>query len=279
MFNVPCFFFMHTDWMEYIKCTTQASQHERDRIRRVLRLLYSQFDKIFVLNREHRDWLTGFEMQLDPERIFLTAHHAPQVGKSVRPIRKSDLFADASDETPVLFIACRLSEEKDIFDLAEIVALAKEALPNIKLVIAGSGPAEKELKLQLPDALFLGWVDRDMLSSLYAGLDLFVFPSRFDTFGNVLLEAFAHGMPAVAYNCKGPRDIIEHQVNGYLAEDIDEMAMLIVSHFRKRERRQSMRVAARLRASFFSPERIMTQYVEDLGLPAPACALKHRTAA
>lgn len=279
MFNVPCFFFMHTDWMEYIKSTTQASQHERDRIRRVLRLLYSQFDKVFVLNREHRDWLAGFEMQLDPTRIFLTAHHAPEVEKVVRPVKKSDLFGDIDDETPVLFIACRLSAEKGIFDLAEIVSLAKRSLPNLKLVIAGSGPAENDLKLELPDALFLGWVDKQTLASLYAALDLFVFPSRFDTFGNVLLEAFAYGMPAIAYDCKGPRDIIEHNVNGYLASGTQEMAKLIIAHFEQGQTREAMRTAARLRASHYNPDRIMTQYVEDLGLPAPVSILEHRSAA
>ncbi len=279
MFNVPCFFFMHTDWMEYIKSTTQASQHERDRIRRVLRLLYGQFDQIFVLNREHRDWLAGFEMQLDPTRIYLTAHHAPEIEKTVTPVRKCDLFEDATDATPVLLIACRLSAEKGVFDLAEILARAKMSLPNLKLVIAGSGPAEDDLKLELPDALFLGWVDKRMLASLYAGLDLFVFPSRFDTFGNVLLEAFAYGMPAIAYDCKGPRDIIEHEVNGYLANEAEDMADLVVAYFQRRESREAMRVAARLRAAHYSPDRIMSQYVADLGLPAPVGVLEHRSAA
>jgi len=279
MFNVPCAFFMHTDWMEYIRCTTQATQHERDRIRRILRLLYGQFDQIFVLNREHRDWLTGFEMQLDSAQIFLTAHHAPEVDARVKPVRKCDLFKDAKDDTPVLFIACRLSAEKGVADLPEIVARAKESIPNLKLVIAGSGPAEEVLKLELPEALFLGWVDKQTLASLYAGLDLFVFPSRFDTFGNVLLEAFAYGMPAIAYDCKGPRDIIEHGVNGYLVNDPQEMARQIVSHYRWPNARRSMRVAARQRAGQYSPDRIMTQYVQDLGLPAPACILEHRSVA
>jgi glycosyltransferase involved in cell wall biosynthesis len=201
------------------------------------------------------------------------------VESAVRPLKKSDLFDDANDETPVLFIACRLSAEKGVFDLAEIVALAKESLPDLKLVIAGSGPAEEELRLELPDALFLGWVDKQTLASVYSCMDLFVFPSRFDTFGNVLLEAFAHGMPAVAYDCKGPRDIIEHNLNGYLAGDTYDMAALIIRHFQKRENHSAMRAAARLRAAYYAPDRIMTQYVEDLGLPAPVCILEHRSAA
>ena len=279
MFNVPCYFFMHTDWIEYIKCTTQATQHERDRVRRLLRLLYSQFDGIFVLNREHRDWLTGFEMELDADKVFLTAHHAPQVQTQVQPIDKSELFEDATDSTPVLFIACRLSAEKGIMDLPDIIARARKVMPDLKLVIAGSGPAEEELKTLLPDAKFMGWIDKQTLASLYAGLDLFVFPSRFDTFGNVLLEAFAHGMPAIAYDCKGPRDIIEHDISGYLVNDTREMASQIVSHYSWPDRRATMRNAALARARHYSADRIMTQYVEDLGLPAPQCALEHRSVA
>ena len=278
-FNVPCFFFMHTDWIEYIKCTTQATQHERDRVRRLLRLLYSQFDGIFVLNREHRDWLTGFEMELGSDRVFLTAHHAPQVSTPIRPVRKSDLIYDANDDTPVLFIACRLSAEKGIMDLPDIMARARKSLPELKLVIAGSGPAEEELKMLLPDARFMGWIDKETLAGLYAGLDLFVFPSRFDTFGNVLLEAFAHGMPAIAYDCKGPRDIIEHEVSGYLVGDPREMAAQIVAHYGWPDTRSAMRSAALARAAHYSADRIMTQYVQDLGLPAPSVNHEHRSVA
>jgi glycosyltransferase involved in cell wall biosynthesis len=279
MFNVPCFFFMHTDWIEYIKCTTQATQHERDRVRRILRLLYSQFDGVFVLNREHREWLTGFEMELDSARVLLTAHHAPEVDLRVAPVRKQDLFEDANDNTPVLFIACRLSAEKGIADLPQIIAMARQSLPDLRLVVAGSGPAEAELRTSMPDTLFLGWVDKQTLASLYAGLDLFVFPSRFDTFGNVLLEAFAHGMPAIAYDCKGPRDIIEHGVSGYLVNDTARMARQIVSHYRWPDTRAAMRAAALKRAGQYSADRIMTQYVENLGLPAPASLLEHRSVA
>jgi glycosyltransferase involved in cell wall biosynthesis len=279
MFNVPCFFFMHTDWIEYIKSTTAATQHERDRIRRILRLLYSQFDGIFVLNREHRDWLTGFEMEFDSARIFLTAHHAPQINQQTKPIRKSDLFEDADDDTPVLFIACRLSTEKGIMDLPDIISRARKLLPDLKLVIAGSGPAEAELKALLPDARFMGWIDKQTLSSLYAGLDLFVFPSRFDTFGNVLLEAFAHGMPAIAYDCKGPRDIIEHDVSGYLVNDPRTMAAKIVAHYSWPDTRIAMSTAALARATHYSADRIMAEYLANLGLPAPQGMPEQRSAA
>jgi len=279
MFNVPCYFFMHTDWIEYIRCTTDATRHERDRIRRVLRLLYEQFDGIFVLNSDHRDWLVGHEMLLRPERIFLTAHHAKLQHKQVTPVDKRSLFADATEETPVLFIACRLSEEKGLLDLPEMLRIARRELPDLRLVVAGQGPLESALRETLPDALFLGWVDQDRLAAMYAGLDLFVFPSRFDTFGNVLLEAFAQGMPAIAYNCKGPKDIVQHGRSGYLVDDVRGMAQQVVAHFRWPDERAAMRAAALERAADYQADRIMTQFVQDLGLPAPSCRLTRRSAA
>lgn len=278
-FNVPSFFFMHTDWIEYIRCTTNASQHERDRVRRLLRLVYSQFEGVFVLNSDHRDWLTGHEMQLERERVYLTAHHAPQPLAGVRPVDKRELFTDATEQTPVLFIACRLSREKGLFDLPQVLATARQTLPDLRLVIAGSGPDEDELKDLLPDAVFLGWVDQYRLAQLYSGLDLFVFPSRFDTFGNVLLEAFVYGMPALAYNCKGPKDIIEHGVSGYLVETPREMARQIVAHYQWRDRRAAMRDSALARARQYQADDIMTRFVQDLGLPAPVCMLEHRSVA
>ena len=278
-FNIPSYFFMHTDWIEYIKCTTNATRHERDRIRRLLRLLYSQFDGIFVLNSDHRDWLTGHEMQLESERVYLTAHSAPQPLPGVRPVDKRELFSGATEQTPVLFIACRVSREKGLFDLPQILASARQTLPDLRLVIAGCGPDEEELKAALPDALFLGWVDQQRLASFYAGLDLFVFPSRFDTFGNVLLEAFANGMPAIAYNCKGPRDIIEHGVSGYLVDTPEQMAAQIVAHYQWPDRRAALRAGARHRAAQYGEDEIMTRFVQDLGLPAPACKLVRRSVA
>lgn len=278
-FNVPSYFFMHTDWIEYIKCTTNATAHERDRIRRLLRLLYSQFDGIFVLNTDHREWLTGHEMQLQPEQVHLTAHAAPQTLPDVVPANKRELFADATEQTPVLFIACRLSREKGLFDLPEVLSKARETLPDLRVVIAGCGPDEEALKSALPDALFLGWVDQARLAQLYAGLDLFAFPSRFDTFGNVLLEAFVYGMPAVAYNCKGPKDIIEHGVSGYLVETPQEMAEQIIGHYRWPDKRSAMRDNALRRAAQYQADDIMTRFVQALGLPAPVCMLEHRSVA
>ena len=269
MFNVPSFFFMHTDWLDFFKHTTNLDSHERDRIRRLMRALYHQFDGVFVLNSDHRKWLSSSQIGLSKKSVFLTAHHVERAArKPVTPIRKAELIPGATDSTPVLFTACRISKEKGVLELPEIYRRAKEKIPDLRIVIAGSGPADAELRAALPEATFLGWVNRERIDQVYACLDLFVFPSKFDTFGNVVLEAFSHGMPVLAYGCKGPRDIVVHDKNGYLVDNVDQMAAQIVDHFRHPARHSEMRKAALKRVEDYQAGPIMQQFMSDLGLVA-----------
>lgn len=279
MFNVPSYFFMHTDWIDFIKHSTDLTQYERDRVRRLLRALYNRYDGVFVLNSEHKAWLSDYEMQLDPNKVFLTAHHTQPRNLNARRIQKSDIVPGANKNTPILFIACRISKEKGLFDLPEILRKAKQSIPDLQLVIAGQGPATEELKQQLPDAVFLGWQNKKQLAELYLTLDLFIFPSKFDTFGNVILESFVHGLPTLAYNCKGPKDIIQHNVNGYLVDTIDEMAEKIVEFYADNNNREHMRKNAVTRANEYQAEPIMHQFMCDLGLEIPVTYHNKKTVA
>lgn len=269
MFNVPNYFFMHTDWIDFIKHGTDLNQYERDRIRRLMRALYNRFDGIFVLNSEHQQWLASHEMQLDTDKIFLTAHHTQARNFDVKKINKSEIVTGSTQDTPILFIACRISKEKGLFDLPEIIAKARQALPDLKLVIAGSGPATEQLKQVMPDATYLGWQSKEQLAQLYLSLDLFIFPSKFDTFGNVILESFVHGMPTIAYNCKGPKDIIQHRENGFLCESKDEMTNALVEYFQSTTLQTDMKNKALLRASEYQAVPIMSTFMENMGLDIP----------
>ena len=142
-------------------------------------------------------------------------------------------------------------------------------------MIAGSGPDEAELKALMPDACFTGWIDKPTLTTLYNSLDLFVFPSKFDTFGNVILEAFVQGMPVVAYDCKGPADIIGHNTSGYLVDTADEIADSIAAYFSApAAERGAMRQQARRRAQDYDADTIMRQFLVDMGFPEYATTLR-----
>jgi glycosyltransferase involved in cell wall biosynthesis len=279
MFNVPAFFFMHTDWLEFIKDTTDLNQHERDRLRRILRFFYQQFAGVFVLNDDHHDWLSGHQMQLDADKVLLTAHHTQPRNPDIVPVKKSELFDDANDDTPIMLFASRISREKGIFDLVEVYRTAKQAIPNLRMVIAGSGPAEEELKKQFPEACYLGWVSKERIAELYAGLDLMIFPTRFDTFGNVILEAFTYGMPVISYNCKGPKNIIQHGSSGFLVEDRDEMAQQVIRYFNSPVMQKQMHQQAMSRVEDYQAEPNMSRFIENLGLVEAEATLDSRSAA
>jgi glycosyltransferase involved in cell wall biosynthesis len=93
----------------------------------------------------------------------------------------------------------------------------------VRLVIAGTGPDGEELRTRLPKAIYLGWVDQETLSRVYASSEMLILPSKFDTFNCAVLEAMTCGLLATAYRSKGPKDLITDGKNGYLAKTFEEM--------------------------------------------------------
>ncbi len=101
--------------------------------------------------------------------------------------------------------------------MAEAFEIAKERDPRLHLLLAGGGPEEEWLRERLGDsATFLGWLDREELAQAYASADLFVFCSRTDTYGQVVAEAQASGLPVVAVDEGGPRSLIRSGDSGWL---------------------------------------------------------------
>ena len=102
---------------------------------------------------------------------------------------------------PILLCVGRVAVEKNL------EAFLDADVPGTKVVV-GDGPARAALELQYPDAIFLGTRQGAELASIYASADVFVFPSKTDTFGLVILEALACGTPVAGYPVQGPLDII-----------------------------------------------------------------------
>ena len=97
-------------------------------------------------------------------------------------------------------------------------------LPGTKMVI-GHGPQESELRTRFPDARFLGQMEGPALAAHLAAADVFVFPSKTDTFGIVQLEALACGVPVAAYPVTGPKDVIGSKPIGVLSDDLREACL------------------------------------------------------
>lgn len=184
-------------------------------------------------------------------------------------------------EVNVLY-AGRLTQEKGIDLLADAFTAARRRDPRLHLVIAGGGPEESRLRERLGEtATFLGWLAGDELARAYASADAFLFPSRTDTFGQVILEAQASGLPVVAVPEGGPASLIVSGESGLLAAaEPDALADALISVLEVpllRERiRQGAVTAVRERTWEAALDRLAAGY--RLALPAGQRA-SNRTAA
>jgi glycosyltransferase involved in cell wall biosynthesis/predicted metal-dependent phosphoesterase TrpH len=142
-------------------------------------------------------------------------------GRGVDTSRFDPALRDADSypgEIKVLYVG-RLTKEKGVDLLADSFIRAHQADPRLHLLLAGGGPEENELRDRLGDrATLLGWLQGDDLARAYASADIFVFCSRTDTFGQVLVEAGASGLPCVAVDEGGPSSIVVDGENGRLCE-------------------------------------------------------------
>ncbi|MCX7679330.1 MAG: glycosyltransferase, partial [Spirochaetes bacterium] len=242
------------------------NEHNKSRLRRILRAFYKGFDGLFVLNNDQRKWLTGKDMGFSPETVFLTAHWADE-GFEPKNTSKEFVFG-VKGEVPVLLFAGRLSDEKGVMEIPQIMERVWKVHPSAKVAFAGMGPKEKELKEKLPSAIFLGWVDHAKLPEVYSAADMLILPSRFDTFGCVVLEALSCGLPVAAYNTKGPKDIIVDGVNGYLAKNVDDISEKIIAFLNDKRRMRSFKKEALKRARQYDVDIILSRFLRDLGIAA-----------
>ncbi len=117
----------------------------------------------------------------------------------------------------------RLRTEKNVRLLANLEKkLIEKGRINFKFLIVGEGNEREWLEKNMTHAEFTGFLDGERLSAAYANMDVFVFPSETDTFGNVAQEANASGVPAIVTNQGGPKFIIKHNESGFIAENLDD---------------------------------------------------------
>ena len=154
---------------------------------------------------------------------------------------------------PIFLYVGRVAVEKNVDAFLDL------DLPGSKWVV-GDGPALARIKAAHPEVHYLGVLDQQALAEVYASADVFVFPSKTDTFGLVLLEAMACGCPVAAYPVTGPLDVIGHSDAGALHEDLREACLKALS---------IPRATARAHAEQFSWRAATQQFANHL-IPLPA---------
>ena len=150
---------------------------------------------------------------------------------------------------PILLYAGRVSKEKGVEEFLKL------STPGTKVVV-GDGPIRAALEREYPEAKFLGYRRGEELAKVYSSGDLFVFPSKTDTFGLVMIEAMASGLPVAAYPVIGPIDIVTRPGIGALHDDLGEAIRRALADGRREE--------CIAHASGFTWERCTKQFVGNL---------------
>ncbi|HMM70622.1 MAG TPA: glycosyltransferase family 1 protein, partial [Rhodocyclaceae bacterium] len=125
----------------------------------------------------------------------------------------------------VVFVS-RIAPEKNLDLLVRAYEALAEHLPRARLVLVGDGPALRSMKIQHPDYVYAGMRVGLDLAAHYASGDLFLFPSVTETYGNVVPEALASGLPVVAYDYAAPAQLVRHGENGFLTRVGDARGLI-----------------------------------------------------
>jgi glycosyltransferase involved in cell wall biosynthesis len=245
MLNLQTSGIYHTDFPQYIRILTEDSFLE-SMAWRYMQWFYGQLDIVFVNSEEYRQsWIKrGFDqakLKILPRGLDTELFH---------PARRNPAFFEkfgrCNGEIRLLYVG-RISREKDLDLLANAYRrLRNEGLP-IHLFVVGHGPYSEKLAKSLPEAFFTGYLTGTELATAYASADIFVFPSTTDTFGNVILEAQACGLPVIVSDSGGPKELVEDGMNGLItrSRDVDDFTQAIRSLIADAALRERMGNAAR----------------------------------
>ncbi len=245
MLNLQTSGIYHTDFPQYVRILTEDSFLESVTWH-YMHWFYGQLDTVFVNSEEYREsWIKrGFE----PEKLKIFPRGLDT--QLFHPTRRDpsffEKFGAKNGQIRLLYVG-RVSREKDLDLLAEAYRRLRDEGLSIQLCVVGQGPYSHEFSESLPEALFTGYLTGKELAAAYASADIFVFPSTTDTFGNVIIEAQASGVPVIVSDSGGPKELVENNRNGLITKshDVEDLTRAIRELAADPERRKRMGDLAR----------------------------------
>ena len=237
----------HTDFPQYVRILTDDSFMET-LTWNYMHWFYNQLDVLYVNSEDYRKcWI---ERGIPRERLRILPRGLDT--HLFHPSKRDRRFWEArglrDGELAMLFVG-RVSKEKNLDLLVAATRRLAESATPVRPVIVGDGPYMPEMKRLLGDSIFTGYLGGEDLARAYASADFFVFPSTTDTFGNVILEAQASGIPVIVSDIGGPRDLVSHGVDGFVTkgQDVADLAEAIRKLAADAGLRKSMGEAGRIR--------------------------------
>jgi glycosyltransferase involved in cell wall biosynthesis len=237
----------HTDFPQYVRILTDDSWMET-LTWNFMQWFYEQMDTVFVNSDDYRKALEARGIAAERIHILPRGLDTELFTPSLRDAAFWKNRGLQDGEIGLLY-AGRVSKEKKLDLFAAVVRkLREEGLP-VRAVVVGHGPYAEEWKAGFPEAIFTGYLSGLDLATAYASADAFVFPSTTDTFGNVILEAQASGLPCVVSDQGGPRELVTDGEDGYVTRggDLTSLCEAARKLCAEKRLRETMGAAARRR--------------------------------
>jgi glycosyltransferase involved in cell wall biosynthesis len=204
LLGLPIHMIYHTDFPQYALYLSDDRMME-SLTWAYMQWFYGQADRIYVNTLSYRHaWekrgIPPTKISILPRGIDTAQFHTTH--------RDPNFWQSYGATPPVLLYVGRISKEKNLAFFNQIWPHIQNHIPSASLCIVGEGPFRSELQKSLPKAIFTGALSGITLAKAYASADLFLFPSTTDTFGNVVLEALASGIPVIASTIGGPAELL-----------------------------------------------------------------------
>jgi glycosyltransferase involved in cell wall biosynthesis len=218
--KIPIISIYHTHFISYIDYYLKHVPFLIKRVRKMVaarqKIFYNQCNCIYVPSVTIMEELKGIGIEEDRMSLWKrgidTTLFSPE-HKDMEMMR-----GRTGNDWPTIMFASRLVWEKNLETLFKIYEQVQASYKQVNFLIVGDGIAATNCKAVMKNAIFTGKVDHQTLAKLYASATLFLFPSVSETYGNVVIEAMASGLPCVIADGGGSRDFIEQGVNGFKCE-------------------------------------------------------------
>lgn len=226
-YNIPLVFTYHTRYEQYVKCYTKGLLNMDRSMPLYLHTFLKHCHHIIAPTEGMKDYLTK-ELRLDPLMVSILptgieSSHFQVSEKEARAVREKYLIPK---DMPLFLSVSRMADEKNVSFLLQAAAEFKERYPGpFRLLMVGDGPCKAEYealcrRLHIDrEVIFTGKIPNQEIAPYYTAADAFLFASKTETQGIVILEAFAGKAPVIALDATGVRDLVRNGKNGFLCPE------------------------------------------------------------
>jgi len=269
--GIPIVHTYHTYYAEYAHYFRAGAPVARRVTPAISRWFCNLHDLVLAPSQDTQQLLTGYGVRR-PVEVLMTGVAVPGEATLAERAEARHRLGLEPEARTILFVG-RIAREKNLDLLLETMLLLREREPRARLLLAGDGPDRHRLERVVAarglgaHVRFLGWIPHDEIVECYRASDLFLFPSLTETQGLALLEAMACGCAVVAARGPGTRDLIDHGVNGLLADpDAPSLAAAAEAVLGQPNLARRLRTNARKRALVFDAggqaRRLVERYAE-----------------